>query len=75
MENIYIFPILYVDVNMEEMFRTVKKSVWHISFLLDWQDLYFTELVTFSLFSWLFISLFDIAENRRVSDYYWNLRV
>lgn len=73
MENIYIFPILYVDVNMEEMFRTVKKSV--CSFLLDWQDFYFTELVTFSLFSWLFMSLFDIAENRRISDYYWNLGV
>lgn len=73
MENIYIFPMLYVDVNMEEMFRTVKKSV--CSFLLDWQDFYFTELVTFSLFSWLFMSLFDIAENRRVSHYYWNLGV
>lgn len=73
MENIYIFPMLYVDVNMEEMFRTVKKSV--CSFLLDWQDFYFTELVTFSLFSWLFMSLFDIAENRRISDYYWNLGV
>lgn len=73
MENIYIFPILYVDVNMEEMFRTVKKSV--CSFLLDWQDFYFTELVTFPFFSWLFMSLFDIAENRRISDYYWNLGV
>lgn len=49
---------------MENVFRTVKKCLAHISLLLDYQDLYFPELTTFPLLQLVIYVSLIVAENK-----------